>query len=147
MCVKHSAVTVVCCREMNLLLRLTVSVHILLCPAWASSHQPFMDSIFSAQTGKTTPTLCWSSLTVTASLSPPAFLPGLNLQDDPLRFDPCCLTSPLPPPLFPPPPQLWKRGNPVGPASVLYSECSPVSPIPTLLMPILSGLLSVCKGY
>ncbi|XP_008329687.1 acetylcholinesterase collagenic tail peptide [Cynoglossus semilaevis] len=72
---------------MNLLLRLTVSVHILLCPAWASSHQPFMDSIFSAQT-------------------------GLNLQDDPLRFDPCCLTSPLPPPLFPPPPQLWKRGNP-----------------------------------
>ncbi|XP_029370183.1 acetylcholinesterase collagenic tail peptide [Echeneis naucrates] len=71
------------------LVQIAVSLHILLCPAWALSHRPYMDSILSAQS-------------------------ALRFLDEPMRFDPCCLTSPPPPPLFPPPPQLWKRGSPDG---------------------------------
>ncbi|XP_071775356.1 uncharacterized protein LOC139927202 [Centroberyx gerrardi] len=64
-----------------------VSLHILLCSAWALSHHTYMDSILSARS-------------------------ALRLLGEPVRFDPCCLMSPPPPPLFPPPPQLWKRGSP-----------------------------------
>ncbi|KAK2830212.1 hypothetical protein Q5P01_018143 [Channa striata] len=71
------------------LVKLAVSFHILLCPAWALSRQPYMDSILSARS-------------------------ALQLLNEPMRFDPCCLMSPPPPPLFPPPPQLWKRGSPDG---------------------------------
>ncbi|KAM9838617.1 uncharacterized protein ACBR49_017314 [Aulostomus maculatus] len=71
------------------LVKIAVSFHILLCPAWALSHHSFMDSVLSAHT-------------------------GLRFLDEPMKFDPCCLTSPPPPPLFPPPPQLWKRGKPDG---------------------------------
>ncbi|XP_060949176.1 acetylcholinesterase collagenic tail peptide-like [Limanda limanda] len=69
------------------LVKIAVSFHLLLSPAWASSHHPFMDSILSAQS-------------------------ALRLLDEPMRFDPCCLVSPPPPLFFPPPPQLWKRGSP-----------------------------------
>ncbi|CAB1421208.1 unnamed protein product, partial [Pleuronectes platessa] len=69
------------------LVKIAVSFHLLLSPAWASSHHPFMDSILSAQS-------------------------ALRLLDEPMRFDPCCLMSPPPPLFFPPPPQLWKRGSP-----------------------------------
>ncbi|XP_045914988.1 acetylcholinesterase collagenic tail peptide [Micropterus dolomieu] len=68
------------------LVKIAVSIHILLCPAWALSRHSYMDSI----------------------------LPGhsaLRLLDEPLLFDPCCLMSPPPPPLFPPPSQLLKQST------------------------------------
>ncbi|XP_041823041.1 acetylcholinesterase collagenic tail peptide isoform X2 [Melanotaenia boesemani] len=71
------------------LVKIAVSFHIILCPAWTSSHHSYMDSILSTHS-------------------------ALRLLDEPLRFDPCCLMSPPPPPLFPPPPKLWKRGSTEG---------------------------------
>ncbi|XP_034561471.1 acetylcholinesterase collagenic tail peptide [Notolabrus celidotus] len=71
------------------LVKLAVSLHICLCPAWALSRHSYTDSILAARS-------------------------VLGLLDESLRFDPCCLMSPPPPPLFPPPPQLWKRGSPDG---------------------------------
>eukprot|EP00064_Thunnus_orientalis_P011920 superscaffoldBa00001771_g11952 len=71
------------------LVKIAVSFHILLCPAWALYRHSFMDSILSPRS-------------------------TLRLLNEPMRFDPCCLMSPPPPPLFPPPPQLWKRGDPDG---------------------------------
>ncbi|XP_054619875.1 acetylcholinesterase collagenic tail peptide isoform X1 [Dunckerocampus dactyliophorus] len=68
----------------------TASFHILLSPAWATSHHSFMDRIFTAPHS------------------------DLKLPDEPVKFDRCCLMSPPPPPLFPPPPQLWKQGEPDG---------------------------------
>ncbi|TKS88582.1 hypothetical protein D9C73_022987 [Collichthys lucidus] len=69
--------------------KIAVSFHILLCPAWAISRYSSMDGILSARS-------------------------VLKMLDEPLRFEPCCLMSPPPPPLFPPPPRLWKRGSPDG---------------------------------
>ncbi|XP_068189464.1 acetylcholinesterase collagenic tail peptide [Antennarius striatus] len=69
------------------LVKFAVSLHVLLCSVWSLSHQSSMDSIRSVM--------------------------SLRFLDEPLRFEPCCLSSPPPPPLFPPPPQLWKRGSPV----------------------------------
>ncbi|XP_010794894.1 acetylcholinesterase collagenic tail peptide-like [Notothenia coriiceps] len=69
------------------LIKLAVSLHYLLCSAWA--RHSYMDSILSPRS-------------------------VLSFLDEPLTFDPCCLMSPPPPPLFPPPPQLWKHGSPGG---------------------------------
>uniref|UniRef100_A0A1A8PBB2 Collagen-like tail subunit (Single strand of homotrimer) of asymmetric acetylcholinesterase n=1 Tax=Nothobranchius pienaari TaxID=704102 RepID=A0A1A8PBB2_9TELE len=69
------------------LVKIAVSFHILLGPAWTSSRHSHMDSVLSSR-------------------SVFRFLYG------PLRFDPCCLMSPPPPLLFPPPPpELWKHGS------------------------------------
>ncbi|XP_076006123.1 uncharacterized protein LOC143000621 [Genypterus blacodes] len=68
------------------LLRIAVSLHVLLCPAWTLSHYPYVDSILSAHS-------------------------ALRLPDEAIMFEPCCLMSPPPPPFFPPPPKLWKRGS------------------------------------
>ncbi|XP_027000228.2 acetylcholinesterase collagenic tail peptide [Tachysurus fulvidraco] len=38
----------------------------------------------------------------------------LAAVEDLKRFDPCCLQSLPPPPLFPPPPHVWRRGQVVG---------------------------------
>ncbi|XP_077405242.1 uncharacterized protein LOC144037553 [Vanacampus margaritifer] len=69
-----------------------VSLHILVSPAWATSHHSFTDRFFPSHS-------------------------AVRLLDKPLKFEPCCLTSPPPPPLFPPPPpppQLWTQGKPDG---------------------------------
>lgn len=104
------------------LVKITVSFHILLCPAWALSRHASMDSILSARSGKACKCtvrltirkqkVCDSPVSDLCCLS--VFLSALRMLDEPLRFEPCCLTSPPPPPLFPPPPQLWKRGSTVG---------------------------------
>ncbi|XP_028317021.1 acetylcholinesterase collagenic tail peptide-like isoform X2 [Gouania willdenowi] len=69
--------------DLVLQMQIVVFINIVLAPTWSSARH-YVDSI----------------------------LPAFTLLDEPMRFDPCCLTSPPPPPLFPPPPQLWKRGNP-----------------------------------
>ncbi|XP_036947872.1 acetylcholinesterase collagenic tail peptide isoform X1 [Acanthopagrus latus] len=69
------------------LVKIAVSFHILLCPAWVQSRHTSMDSFLSGRS-------------------------AFRLLDEPLSFEPCCLMSPPPPPLFPPPPKLWKRGSP-----------------------------------
>ncbi|XP_013866681.1 acetylcholinesterase collagenic tail peptide [Austrofundulus limnaeus] len=67
------------------LLRIAVSFHILLCPAWTRHSN--LGSIFPVHA-------------------------VFGFLDVPKTFDPCCLMSPPPPPLFPPPPQLWRRATP-----------------------------------
>ncbi|KAF3833719.1 hypothetical protein F7725_024923, partial [Dissostichus mawsoni] len=85
------------------LIKLAVSFHFLLCSAWA--RHSYLDSILSPAHANNT--YCMNLLN-SGSFSVLRFL------DEPLTFDPCCLMSPLPPPLFPPPPQLWKHGSPGG---------------------------------
>ncbi|XP_017275822.1 acetylcholinesterase collagenic tail peptide [Kryptolebias marmoratus] len=101
------------------LVKIAVSFHILLCPAW--TRHPYLESILPSR-------------------------PAFGFLDVPKTFDPCCLMSPPPPPLFPPPPQLWKRASPESISSTLEptvlegkeeekpkrvtQECSPGPPGP-----------------
>ncbi|KAM4550271.1 uncharacterized protein V3H82_019420 [Fundulus diaphanus] len=81
------------------LMKIALSLPILLCPAWTVSQHSYLDSILSPRTAMQR-----------------SALPALRFLDEALRFDPCCLMSPPPLPLFPPPPRLWRRGTPDEPS-------------------------------